>query len=248
MTTTARHLLSLSNLGIAALVAAASCGGKPAEAPASPVASASSSEAPSAPASAAVAPASAPGASTAEPPPAASSAPAPLATVIATDPTTIQKLFDDAHASSAALKAKGAAADDPIAKGLRDVAKKVAPDMEADGPLATGKLKEKQGLQTEVTLAPGKCYTIVGYSKKVKDLDLYLLLAPGIPVRPGHDRRQRAGHRRCPPAHVPRRDDAGDVQTRDRLRPGGRRSRRSALFQEQVTTGNRPRRAAEESA
>ncbi|MGA7123305.1 MAG: hypothetical protein WBY94_24600, partial [Polyangiaceae bacterium] len=123
----------------------------------------------------------APGASTAEPPPAASSAPAPLATVIATDPTTIQKLFDDTtHASSAALKAKGAAADDPIAKGLRDVAKKVAPDMEADGPLATGKLKEKQGLQTEVTLAPGKCYTIVGYSKKVKDLDLYLLLAPGI--------------------------------------------------------------------
>lgn len=181
MTTTARHLLSLSISGLAALVAAASCGGKPAEAPASPVASASSSEAPSAPASAAVAPASAPGASTAEPPPAASSAPAPLATVIATDPTTIQKLFDDTtHASSAALKAKGAAADDPIAKGLRDVAKKVAPDMEADGPLATGKLKEKQGLQTEVTLAPGKCYTIVGYSKKVKDLDLYLLLAPGI--------------------------------------------------------------------
>ncbi len=182
MTKTARPFFSLSISGFAALVAAAACGGKPAEAPATPGPSASSAEAPSAPASAVATPAaSAASPSTPEPPPPAPSVPAPLASVIATDPTTIQKLFDDtSHASSAALKAKGAAADDPIAKGVRELAKKVAPEMEADGPLATGKLKEKQGLQTEVTLAPGKCYTIVGFSKKVKDLDLYLLLAPGI--------------------------------------------------------------------
>ena len=49
-----------------------------------------------------------------------------------------------------------------------------------DGPLAMGSIKEKQHLQTDVTLAPGKCYSIVGYSKKVKDLDLYLLLPPGV--------------------------------------------------------------------
>ncbi|HZU84396.1 MAG TPA: hypothetical protein VE987_15810 [Polyangiaceae bacterium] len=52
--------------------------------------------------------------------------------------------------------------------------------MEADGPLATGTLSDRQKLQTDVTLQPGKCYAIVGYSKKVRDLDLYLLLAPGI--------------------------------------------------------------------
>jgi hypothetical protein len=104
-----------------------------------------------------------------------------LTAVIASDPTTIQKRFDDtSNAPAAALKSKGVTADDALAKGLREVARKVAPEMDPDGPLATGKVKEKQSLQTEVTLLPGKCYTIVGYSKKVKDLDLYLLLAPGI--------------------------------------------------------------------
>jgi len=90
----------------------------------------------------------------------------------------IQKLFDDAsHAPAASLKAKGLDAGDPLAKGLRELAKKVAPGMEPDGPLATGTLKEKQSVQTDVTLQSGKCYVIVGYSKKVKDLDLYLLLS-----------------------------------------------------------------------
>ena len=35
-------------------------------------------------------------------------------------------------------------------------------------------------MQTDVTLKPGKCYAVVGFSSKVKDLDLYLLVAPGI--------------------------------------------------------------------
>ena len=52
--------------------------------------------------------------------------------------------------------------------------------MQAEGPLAMGSIKEKQHLQTDVTLAPGKCYSIVGYSQKVKDLDLYLMLPPGV--------------------------------------------------------------------
>ena len=50
--------------------------------------------------------------------------------------------------------------------------------MKADGPLITGKLEEKKNVRTEITLKPGKCYTIVGYSVKVTDLDLYLLLPP----------------------------------------------------------------------
>jgi hypothetical protein len=178
MTTKAQSLFSLSGLVIPGLMAAVACGGTPAAASPPQIASASpapvgtTSASPPAPASAE--PSSAPAA-------AAASTPAPLASVVTTDPTTIQKLFDDtSHASSAALKAKGAASDDAVAKGMREFAKKVAPGMEPDGPLATGNLKEKASLQAEITLLAGKCYTIVGYSKKVKDLDLYLLLAPGI--------------------------------------------------------------------
>jgi hypothetical protein len=52
--------------------------------------------------------------------------------------------------------------------------------MAAEGPLAMGSLKEKQHLQTDITLNPGKCYAVVGFSQKVKDLDLHLLLPPGI--------------------------------------------------------------------
>jgi len=179
MTKTAHRILSLAGLVIPGVVAAVACGGKPAEAPPTPIASASSP--PASGATSASAPASASAEMSSPPAPPAANAPAPLASVFTTDPTTIQKLFDDtSHASAATLKAKGVASDDALAKGLRELAKKVAPEMDADGPLATGKLKEKQSLQTEITLLPGKCYAVVGYSKKVKDLDLYLLLAPGI--------------------------------------------------------------------
>ena len=52
--------------------------------------------------------------------------------------------------------------------------------MQPDGPLASGNVKEKHHLQTDITLQPGKCYSIIGFSRKVRDLDLYLLLPPGI--------------------------------------------------------------------
>jgi hypothetical protein len=108
-------------------------------------------------------------------------APSPLAQVLTTDPGQIQKVFQSATAAPAAtLKQNGATGGDPLAKGIRDAAKKLTAGMQPDGPLAMGSIKEKQHLQTDVTLAPGKCYSIVGYSKKVKDLDLYLLLPPGI--------------------------------------------------------------------
>ncbi|HLK36247.1 MAG TPA: hypothetical protein VKU41_05805 [Polyangiaceae bacterium] len=146
-------------------------------------------QAPPPPSSAAPAPSAAPSASASDTPVAAAapsasaapSAPPPLAAVLMTDPAAIQKLFDTAStAPAAALKQNGASGADALARGLRDVAKTAAPGMQPDGPLATGSLKEKQHLQTQVTLQPGKCYAIVGFSSKVKDLDLHLLLAPGI--------------------------------------------------------------------
>jgi hypothetical protein len=129
----------------------------------------------------------------------------------ASDPSTVQELFDDtARAPAAALKAKTAAADAAaaLAQGLTELAKRVAPGMDADGPLATGTLREKQSLQTDITLAPNRCYAILGYSRQIRDVDLYLLLPPGIlaaqdgtnsstPVIGGAD------HPICPAASVP---------------------------------------------
>jgi hypothetical protein len=101
----------------------------------------------------------------------------------AADPSTVQELFDDTtRAHAAALKAKPAAGDPaaPLVQGLSELAKRAAPGMDPDGPLATGTLQEKQSLQADVTFLPGRCYAILGYSREVKDVDLFLLLPPGI--------------------------------------------------------------------
>jgi hypothetical protein len=106
---------------------------------------------------------------------------APLAEVLVTDASEVQKIFEAAKAApKATTKANGLAGASALPKGLREFAKTAAPGMKADGPLITAKLEEKKNARTEITLKPGKCYTIVGYSVKVTDLDLYLLLPPGI--------------------------------------------------------------------
>ncbi len=105
----------------------------------------------------------------------------PLAEVLVTDATEVQRIFDAAKAApKATTKANGLAGTGALPKGLREFAKTAASGMKADGPLITGKLEEKKNVQIEITLKPGKCYAIVGYSAKVTDLDLYLLLPPGI--------------------------------------------------------------------
>ncbi len=112
---------------------------------------------------------------------AAPETPSPLAQVLQTDPAVIQKVYDaTVGAPAATLKPSGATGSDALAKGVRDSAKKLTAGMQPEGPLAMGSLKEKQHLQTDITLQPGKCYSIIGFSRKVKDLDLYLLLPPGI--------------------------------------------------------------------
>jgi hypothetical protein len=104
-----------------------------------------------------------------------------LATVLVTDPAEVQKLFDTAKSAPKAItKPNGVAGPGPVAAGVREFAKTAASGMKADGPLVTGKLEEKKNLRAEITLKPGRCYTLVGYSAKVTDLDLYLLLPPGL--------------------------------------------------------------------
>jgi hypothetical protein len=183
MIRTTRPFLLLSALAGVCTAPVVACGGstpKPASAPenAEPT---SALENPNA--TAASAPATA--GTSAEPAGGATSAATepepPLAQVLTTDSAQIQKIFEAASSSPAAtLKANGAKGGDPMAKGIRDAAMKLPPGMQPDGPLAMGSLKEKQHLHTDVTLQPGKCYSIVGFSPKVKDLDLYLLLPPGI--------------------------------------------------------------------
>ncbi len=103
------------------------------------------------------------------------------AAVLVTDPGEVQKIFDAAGAApKATSKANGITGPGPLAKGVRELAKTAATGMKADGPLITGKLEEKKNARSEVTLKPGKCYSILGYSPKITDLDLYLLLPPGV--------------------------------------------------------------------
>lgn len=175
MNKTTAQLLMLVGLAGAGVLPALACGGaqKPADTAAASSDSASAQPATSDSATASAAPADS-----------SSAAPAdtsPLAQVLLTDSSQVSKIFDAASSAPAAtLKPNGATGGDALAKGLKDASKKLTPGMTPDGPMAMGSLKEKAHLQTDITLQPGKCYSIVGFSKKVKDLDLYLLLPPGV--------------------------------------------------------------------
>jgi len=176
MNKTTAHLAILIGLAAAGSLPALACGGgqKPADTAAAPSDS-----------SAMVAPALDSAASTASASPADSSSAAPvdtspLAQVLTTDSGQVGKIFDAASSAPAATLKPTATAADPLAKGIKDASKKLPAGMQPDGPMATGNLKEKGNLQTDITLQPGKCYSIVGFSKTVKDLDLYLLLPPGV--------------------------------------------------------------------
>ena len=61
--------------------------------------------------------------------------------------------------------------------------------MKPDGAMATGTLKEKGHLEWSLSMAPGKCYAIVGFSPtgEIKDLDLHLLSPPFFSMLAGED-------------------------------------------------------------
>ncbi len=164
-------LLSIAGAGVIPVVA---CGGdKPPETATNPSATAPTD---TAPASASVATADTGSASASAAP--ADSGPPPVTNIAA---GAVQQMMDAANAAPAAtMKADGIKGNDGLAKGLRDLAKKSAPGMQPDGPLALGNVKEKSRIAMDVTFQPGKCYALVGYSVKVKDLDLHLLKTPGI--------------------------------------------------------------------
>jgi hypothetical protein len=135
-------------------------------------------------------PAAASAASAATPPPAplpAASA-AALATILTTDPTQLAAIASAAaSASSAKMESPNAASG--LSKGLAAIALKGAPGMKPEGQVATGTFKEGDHLEMSVTLAPGKCYAVVGYSPsgEIQDLDLHLLTPPFFTFMAGED-------------------------------------------------------------
>ena len=172
----------LANLLVLSLVSGAgllpvACGGgsKPAATAPEPSENSALEEKSSPPSAMGAAPASAEASATAAPDT------TPLAQVLEADPKAIQKEFDDMNAAPPAhLKDDGLKKGDVLAKGILDASKKLPPGMKPEGPLAVGNVPAKMHLRTDITLGPGKCYSILGFSATVKDLDLFLMLPPGI--------------------------------------------------------------------
>ncbi len=124
--------------------------------------------------------------SAATPPPPSPSALAAILTVDAAQVAAIAA----AAASAAAPKMQPASAAKDLAKGLAGAAAKMAaPGMKPEGTIATGTLKEGEHLAWPLSLAPGKCYAIVGYSPsgEIADLDLRLLEPPFYASISGED-------------------------------------------------------------
>lgn len=73
-----------------------------------------------------------------------------------------------------------AAAATPVLQGMGSTE---APGMKADGGPFAGQFLEGQTLEQPISIAPGKCYTIVGLGIGIQELDIQLVAepAPGLP-------------------------------------------------------------------
>jgi hypothetical protein len=127
--------------------------------------------------------------SVAAPSASASSSAPPLASVYTTDPNQIAALIAAAAAAGSAMMQNGGLGGDPAEAGLRAAITKHAPAMSPEGQMAKGTLQEGGHSQFLMTLMPGKCYTIVGFSPagQIKDLDLNLLAPPFFTMLAGQD-------------------------------------------------------------
>jgi len=102
------------------------------------------------------------------------------------DPAFLQQA---AAAAGAMLQTPGAVPGDPAELCLKALAAKNASGMTAEGQEAKQQMTEGQHVSMGVSMAGGKCYTIVGCSPAggVKDLDLTLLAPPFYNMAAGQD-------------------------------------------------------------
>lgn len=136
--------------------------------------------------------ASAPPGATAVPAPApAASAPtAPLASVLTTDPNQLAALFAQAAAAGQAmLQQPGQVPGDPVELGLAAAALVHAKGEQLQGQIAKANLQEGGHNEFMVTMQPGTCYTIIGFSPagQIKNVDLHLLAPPFYTFLAGQD-------------------------------------------------------------
>jgi hypothetical protein len=189
-----RSTLPLALLGVTVLAVPLACGGsdKGANVPVNPgpsataVASATPTGDPSASASVSATPSATASASASAAP--SGSVPS-LSDILTTDPAKVEAIAK-AAALAATAKMQALGSLPAVEAGLKATAAKTAPGMQPDGELAQGDLKEGEHLTMMVTLQPGKCYAIVGYSPPgggVKDLDLRLLAPPFYAMLAGED-------------------------------------------------------------
>jgi len=186
-----RSTLSLALLGATIFAVPLACGGseKPATTPANPPPGTGgpgvTSSASATPATTAAGTASA----TASATPSASATVPSLSDILTTDPAKVDQIVKAAASATAAIMAPPGSSP-TVEGGLKATAAKTAPGMTPEGELAQGDLAEGGHLAMMVTLQPGKCYAIVGYSPPgsgVKDLDLRLLAPPFYTMLAGED-------------------------------------------------------------
>jgi hypothetical protein len=117
--------------------------------------------------------------------PAASGSAPTLASIVTTDNSQVAAIAS----AAASAPAPGATASKDLEAGLAAVAAKAAPGMAPEGAIASDSLKEGGHLAWTVTMKPGRCYAIVGYSPKgeIVDLDLHLLAPPLYMMLSGED-------------------------------------------------------------
>jgi hypothetical protein len=116
--------------------------------------------------------------------------PAPLASVLTTDPNQLAALFAQAAAAGQAmLQQPGQIPGDPVELGLAASALIHAKGEQLQGQVAKATLQEGGHNEFMVTMQPGTCYTIIGFSPpgQIKNVDLHLLAPPFYNVLAGQD-------------------------------------------------------------
>jgi hypothetical protein len=119
------------------------------------------------------------------------SAPAgPLGSILTTDPNQLASIFASAAAAGQALlQQPGQVPGDPVELGLAAAAAMHAKGETLQGQIAKANLQEGGHNEFMVTMQPGTCYTIIGFSPpgQIKNVDLHLLAPPFYNVLAGQD-------------------------------------------------------------
>jgi hypothetical protein len=116
--------------------------------------------------------------------------PGPLGSVLTTDPNQLASIFASAAAAGQALlQPPGQVPGDPVELGLAAAAATHAKGEQIQGQIAKANLQEGGHNAFMVTMQPGTCYTIIGFSPagQIKNVDLHLLAPPFYNFLAGQD-------------------------------------------------------------